>query len=397
MTWDRNRPIKADWYGGEIRPDEVLFEIDGPTIFTARLGLSKFLFFKHDETDDAEIFVAAPVSDSDLEALRAGRISVRGALSYRDAWLIKTDFDYVVERYQEHDFSSIEPYLPPKGVGIASSFGIVPDSIEQANSLLSFKFIGQSLTEQAMPLSVFKDLVDNISTFVRKTLLPTALSQGRYNRFFDVTIGQPKFASLLVSIKGIDIDSNGLREFKPTKFLNPDDLRQESIERSDELWKSIAETSKLAQEGDLTSGLFRQNRAFLDQIGKLVPSSDNDLECLEISYHGFTRTQVVTIDQASGDRIIQAGQLDALEPETIIGVVIEVNGAAKTFIVKDELNRQTTVAPKWRVFAELEKNSILRIGAVMRLTGLISKRKRRDYMTTEDYPEIVDARTRDFL
>lgn len=392
MTWDQNRPVRADWQGGTITPQEVLFEVDGPTIFTAQVGLSKMLFFKHDETDDAEIFIAAAVNDADLAALRAGRISVRGALSYREAWLIKTDFDYVVESYQAHDYSSIEPYLPPKGVGLAAKFGVVPDSIEQADSFLSFKFIGQSMSEKSMPLSVFKELVDNISSFVRHTLLPTALKQGRNNRFFDVTIGQPKFASLLVSIKGFDFDSAGLRGFRSTKNLDPELLRREAVELGGDLWRSIAETSALAQQGELELGQARLHRTFLDQIATLVPSSDNDLERLEISYHGEARPQVVTIDQASGDRLIQAGQLDGRQHESVTGAVVEFNGIARTFVVKDDLDRQTTIAPKWRVFEELERNEALRRGVVMKITGPHWKRKRRDYMVTDDYPEIIDPK-----
>lgn len=392
MTWDQNRPVQTDWQGGTITPSEVLFEVDGPTIFTAQVGLSKFLFSKHDETDDAEIFVAAALEDADLAALRAGRISVRGALSYRNAWLVKADFDYVVQNYQAHDFSSIEPYLPPKGLGLSAKFGVVPDSIEQAESFLSFKFVGQSMTEESMPLSVFKELVDNISTLVRHTLLPKALQKGRNNRFFDVKIGQPKFASLLVSIKGFDFDAAGLRDFKNTKHLEPELLRQEAVELGDDLWKSIEETSAMADQGGLELEEARLHSAFLDHIAHLVPSSDNDLERLEISYRGGARPRIVTIDQASGDRLIQAGQLDGIDRKSIIGTVIEINGDARTFIVKDDLGRQTTVAPKWRVFEALEKNDALRRGVVMQITGAHWRRTRRDYIVTDDYPEIRDPK-----
>src|SRR4051812_12933527 len=115
MSWDPNRPVQTNWQGGIITPSDVLYEIEGPTIFTAQVGLSTLLFFKHDETDDAEIFVAAVVDDADVIALRKGRISVRGALSYRNAWLVMVNHDYVVERYQSHDQSSITPYLPAPG------------------------------------------------------------------------------------------------------------------------------------------------------------------------------------------------------------------------------------------------------------------------------------------
>lgn len=392
MTWDPNRAVQNNWQGGPLTPCEVLFEVDGPTIFTAQVGLSKFLFFKHDETDDAEIFIAAALSDVDLSALREGHISVRGALSYRNAWLVKVDHDYVVQNYQAHDYSSIEPFLPPEGVGLSASFGVVPDSMEQAESFLSFKFVGQSMTEESMRLSVFKELVDNISSLVRHTLLPKALQKGRNNRFFDVTIGQPKFASLLVSIKGFDFDSDGMREFKNTKHLEPELLRKEAVELGGDLWKSISETSELAKMGELELEKARLHSVFLDHIANIVPSSDNELERLEISYHGTNTPQVITIDQASGDRLIQAGQLEGIQQKSLTGVVVEINGDARTFIIKNELDRQTTVAPKWRVFEELEKNDVLRRGVVMEITGPHWRRKRRDFMVTDVYPRILDLK-----
>lgn len=375
-----------------MTPCDVLYEVDGPTIFTAQVGLSKLLFFKHDETEDADIFVAAAVSDADLSALRQGHVSVRGALSYRDAWLVKVDHDYVVESFQAHDLASIEPYLPPRGIGLAPAFGTVPDTLEQAEAFLSFKFVGQSMTEESMPLSVFKELVDNISSLVRHTLLPTALQKGRNNRFFDVTIGQPKFASLLVSIKGFEFDSEGMREFKKTKHLVPEQLRQEAEELGGDLWRSISETSELAHKGDLELEDARLHSAFLDHIANIVPSSDNDLERLEISYRGTSRPQVITIDQASGDRLIQAGQLEGIQRKSLRGVVVEINGDARTFIIKNEFDRQTTVAPKWRVFEELERNNHLRRGVVMEITGPHWQRKRRDYMITDVYPQILDPK-----
>src|SRR5690606_23133513 len=135
--------------------------------------------FKHDEIEDDNIFLAARIDDSELKALRDGRMSVRGALSYRDAWLIRADHFYSVSHFQAHDQNSITPYLPPIGVGLAAKFGVVPDTIEQSEAFLAFKFVGQSMTKQSMPLSDFKELVDNFSSLVRNALLPKQLQKGR--------------------------------------------------------------------------------------------------------------------------------------------------------------------------------------------------------------------------
>ena len=172
----------------------------------------------------------------------------------------------------------------------------------------------------------------------------------------------------------------------------PAALREVSAQLGADLWKSIVETSELADRGELKLEQARLHKDILDYISNLVPSSDNDLDCLEVSYHGNDGTRVITIDEVSGDRIIQAGQLEGIAQKSIVGKVVEINGDARTFIIKNDLDRQTTVAPKWRVFQELEASDALRRGVTMKITGPHWKRKRRDFMVTDEYPEILDTK-----
>ncbi len=244
--WDSTIPVRTDWPGGSIQPSEILYEIDGPTIFVASIGLSNFLFFKTDELEDSDIFIACQISIEELSFLKESRVSLRSAFINRLAWIIQTNSQLEVEKFQERESSSIEGLLPPSGVPLRAKHGNVPDSVAQATALMAFKFTGLSLSSEKMLLSTFKGYVDQISNLVRRALLPRALAAGRNNRFFDVHIAQPVFSSLLLAIHGPEIDEDGLRDHEPTKSLSPDRLRTEALSRGEELWNSIESTAVAA-------------------------------------------------------------------------------------------------------------------------------------------------------
>jgi hypothetical protein len=61
-----------------ISPMRVLYEYDGPAIFTAMIGLSEFLFYKADELEECDVFVAAETDDATVDLVLSGRLSVRG-------------------------------------------------------------------------------------------------------------------------------------------------------------------------------------------------------------------------------------------------------------------------------------------------------------------------------
>lgn len=385
--WHPNRPILTNWNAGEIIPRDILFEVDGPTIFTAVIGITIFLFFKRDELHDAEIFIAAPVSQHEIELLKNGRVSVRGVLSYREAWLIQTDLDYQVTKFQEHVYETIEALLPPKGLAIAAKFGTVPDSVEQAEAYLGFKFVSKSMTSRSMPLSVFKGLVDDVSNLVKSALLPHSLAKGRNNRFFDVEIREPKFASLLITISEPRFDQVGLREHEPTRHLQSASLSKEATLLGEELWSSLETTARLAEAGEIAQEIAQAHRNALKQIKTIVPSEQNDLERLELTFHRAQATQVLSIDRKIGDRLLRAERGVDGDRRSIEGTIVEINGEAHTFIIKNLAQRQTTCGLPYEIFAQMERDGLMRRGQRLRITGTFWKRTRRDYIWFDRLPE----------
>lgn len=388
--WDNNRPILDQWNAGPIVPEEVLYEYDGPTIFTARVGLALFLFFKKDELENSDIFIAAPVIEVEIDLLKRGGVSVRGLLSYREAWLVQADLDLRVERYQSHTFESIEPLLPKRGLGLRAHFGVVPDSVDQANAFFAFKFISPSMSTRSMPLTVFRGLVDDLSELVRKTLVPQSLATGRDSRYFDVQIGEPKFASLLITIQQPDIDAEGLRSNPRTRELEPEALRAESSFRGQRFWESVEATTAMAALGELEPAAAIEHHFALTQLATLLPSEANHIDQLQISFGGHAGSRMVTIDKAVGGRLVRAEAVAAAQARELSGVIVEVNGEARTFILKDVGGRQTTCAPSRQLFELLEQEGHLVRGVQMRIWGNFWRRTRRDYIYFDQYPDILN-------
>src|SRR5258706_15456592 len=76
----------------DISPEEVLIEYDGPLTFTFRDQVGGLMLAHLLVGDDAQRrFLVAPTTTSLVEQLKAGSISVRGALDQALVWLIDVD------------------------------------------------------------------------------------------------------------------------------------------------------------------------------------------------------------------------------------------------------------------------------------------------------------------
>jgi hypothetical protein len=388
VMWNPERPIRRDWPFRRIEPLDTLYEWDGPVIFTAEIGLYTHLFFKKDELEAGECFIGCMVDEPELHALKDGRLSVRGIFISKTGWLLQLDFNLDVLAFQELSIDDLAALLPPRGVGLFAGAGLVPDSLDQAESLMAFKFYSQAMSNKAMPLSVFRELVDGVANFVRSTLTPTSLlGSGRDHRFFDVEIGEPEFASLLIPIRAATLDETGLREFWRTQDLSPQELRRESEERGQVLWDSLVRTSEIAQKGALDSDEISENHALLRDLAALVPSEDNEIERLEVSYRRKERTEIVILDKKAGDRLLKAQEAIEDSVITINGAITEINGDSKTFRIKDIGEYLTTCSPTTAVFDHMDKNGLLQRGQKLAVTGRYSRRKRLGFMTVNEYPK----------
>jgi hypothetical protein len=204
--------------------------------------------------------------------------------------------------------------------------------------------------------------------------------------FFDVEIGAPEFASLLIPIKAATLDEAGLKEFWRSQDLSPEELRIESEVRGQVLWQSLVRTSAIAQKGALELDDISENHTLLRDLAALVPSEGNEIERLEVTYRSKDRTEIVILDKKAGDRLLKAQEDIENSVITIDGVVTEINGDSKTFRIKDIGEYLTTCSPTTEIFDRMDKNGLLQRGQKLAVTGRYCRRKRLGFMAVNEYP-----------
>lgn len=384
--WQNWTSGRRDWDLGRIVPDEVLYYFDGPAIFTCRVGLSTFLFFKADEHDDGDYYLASAVTDSELDALKRGRLSVRGALSQESVWLLQTDFDLNVFQYEMKSEVAVRTFLPKAGVPLIGSFPTAADSLAQTDSLFAFKFFGEELSEEGLPLTTFKGLVDKVHDVVRNALTPLALSGGRDRNFIDFSVRPLEFASLLIAIDEPEIDAARLRAQRRTRNLDPSDIVQQAYEKGREFAEQIERTVELASVGDLPDNFGIDNFAFIQQIVEILPSSDGDVSKLQFSSTSGGGEVFVEVNSTAGDRIRGSFAMITGRNVYLTGTVDGLIGASKTFRLKTDTGREVTCQLGWNQFDELVADHRLRFGVRVGVNGRYVERPRRDWMKVEGNP-----------
>ena len=322
---------RKDWSLGQIEPDEVLYYLNGPAIFTRTLGLAKYIFFKTDENSVGEYYIAATITDHELNALKTGALSVRGALGKARCWIIQTDFDLNVQQYQEYKEKEIRSLLPKSGIPLITAFKSAPDSIHQSESMFSFKFFGSDMSEEGMPFSTFKGLIDGVYNISRTELVPPSLRKGRARDFIDYPIRQPEFASLLIAIDKPVIDAARLRTRPQTMKLDPNVIEKEAYERGRQFANQIEKTIDLAIANGITKTFAAENFKFLERIINILPSVDNDVSRMQFSSMSSGSNIFIEANVQEGDRIREHYIGMISHDMTVTGVVSGLLGSSKTF------------------------------------------------------------------
>ena len=80
------------------QPLEVLYDFDGPRIFTATSSLGELLYYLAQEDSQTLRFIVAPTNDQVVQRLKTGVVSVRDALSQPWLWVLDTDLGMVPQK-----------------------------------------------------------------------------------------------------------------------------------------------------------------------------------------------------------------------------------------------------------------------------------------------------------
>lgn len=382
--WIDNQPVDRQWAGGPVEVIESIYSFGEPVIFRTRIGFNDFLIVKKDEFGGQEFFLAIETNDQVVGALVEGRLSLRGAMNGKEAWLLDMRIPEV-NAFQYIPEESLEDFLPARNVGLYKKFGKVPDTLEQADAFISFRFLGPELKKGSVPLAVLQAKINQFSQFVRRALTPPSLLNGRDSRFFDLKMAEPRFTSLVLSAIKPEIDEAGINRSIRLGNIDPDLLIDEATARGVEFWASLELVTHHAAGGaDLSDDLIDNESEFLEALEGLVPGRDSGINRIEITFNDGAGLRTALIDQNVGEKILEAqARLKELDVRTINGVITEVNGDSGTFIIKDLMERQTTCDMPRRSFDVLDGAGQLERGRVVSITGEFTKRARRDRIWTE--------------
>lgn len=380
QDWSTGR---NDWDLGQIVPDEVLYYLNGPAIFTCRIGLETYLFFKSDEFDEGDYYIASSVTATEVQALKRGRLSVYGALRHDTIWFFQTDFDLNVVRFEKRSETQASLYLPKAGVPLLGSHPTAADSLAQVESLFAFKFFGKELSEEGLPLTTLKSLVDRVHDVVRGALTPIALSGGRDRNFIDYSVRPLEFASLLIAIDHPELDVERVRAQRRTRDIAPEEILQQAFERGREFAEQIERTVELASVGDLPRNYTPDNMVFIQSIIDIMPSSDGDVSKLQFSSSSGGGEVFVEVDAAAGDRIRSSYAMIAGVEVYVTGLIDGIIGSSKTFRLKMDSGREVTCELGWNQFDDLIEQDRLRLGVRVGVHGRYIERQRRDWMKVE--------------
>lgn len=200
MKWEvSGKPYPVEFFGS-FEPVEVLYDFDGPRIFTiANQHDDPLLVYQCDEDDTASRFIVVPCDARLLDAVQAGQCSVRDALTQPWAWVVDQPHGKAPQSAWRVDLESI-----PQGVLPGGSVMLLPSM----DPLLSVRMVGTGLGPGETPASVIRRVAEGASNAL-KTLVEFVLevrSAGgrpgeRLRRLYDLRVQRVAFASFEIAFK----------------------------------------------------------------------------------------------------------------------------------------------------------------------------------------------------
>lgn len=110
--------------GGIVKPVKVLYQFDGPLLFTALMGGCCMLFFNYDTVGDNDLFIATHSDARMINALESGVMAVREALGIGDCIVVELDTSGRIHNYWQTRINHLDQELMPE-------FGVCLDAVNK--------------------------------------------------------------------------------------------------------------------------------------------------------------------------------------------------------------------------------------------------------------------------
>lgn len=163
----QGKPVESERFG-DFEPSNVLYEFDGPRIFTVR-GRDDDLFLAYlcDETDELLRFLIVPCSEAVVVALQHGRTPVRDVLQQPHVWVADVGSGWQIQQLWKTVIESIPTDVLPEPRTM-----LLPTH----QPLFSLRAIGEGIHYGETPGSVIRSVIER-SEKCLKTLVDFVLEQ----------------------------------------------------------------------------------------------------------------------------------------------------------------------------------------------------------------------------
>jgi hypothetical protein len=312
-----------------FRPTEVLYEFDGPRVFTLtdRFGGLNLAVWS-DEDEHIERYVVAVSSASVVAALKAGRTTVREALEQPRAWIC-----------------DVKPTGEVQSIWRVETGGIPADSLPKPGTmllpelqpLLTLRAVGTSIVPGKVPGSVIRACVEGPQKAL-KILAEFVLGQENrlgkpsdfLRRLFDLPAQRVAFASFEISFRLPAEEANLLSgiERSPTDEVTTQvqELLTQSL-----TWVTSGQTETPFDDEET-------NQVSLRALKELTPSPGGHIDRLELSgVFAGRRRQAFVLTGQSRNRVNAALKQKHLAPtiEEFRGRVRELDKDRLSFELRD--------------------------------------------------------------
>lgn len=381
--WLDNKAPESVLFVERLVPNQVLYFYDGPILFTMKMGFFDVLVYKVDEDEDLELFLLKQTSEEEIDRLRQGRLSLRGALKSERYWLAETKGRLQVNRNWMVALSDLpEAYMPQSGLGLAAGQKRLPDTLLQSDAFFSVKFKGHALGRRQISFKLFKNLVDQFYIASDRLLRPDAAAGLRDREAFDLPMMEPQFASLLIALREPKVDValvNARNRRRGIPMV--DKFDEELTKRRDAVFNAFADVAMEAKKGQISNASAVRHFAFLEIINNLLPSADESINSTEFHSNDNLSQKNVYFDQEMGMVLRSAFSRIQAEPRSIIGRIEIINTHSSTFVIRDLVShRPITCHPPREWFERHQNSQLLRNGSIVEVHGPVLRRKNRDLL-----------------
>lgn len=296
-----------------LDPVEVLYEFDGPRIFTVRDrdGLLNLAYWS-DEDEKNTRYVVVPTSTRILDDLRQGTLSALDALNQPRCWVCDVALDGGGTECSLVDFQDIPmDALPVQGTMIWPTL----------EPLLTLRVVGAMIVPGRIPGSVIRSTVEGAQKAF-KVLSEYVLGQGTQagrpgeflKRLFDLPTQRLAFASFEISFR-MPVEAEDLFTSMGHKSPQVETLEQVGTLLNKGL-KWLATTA--AEEGLYSPENKEESAAILRALKELTPSSQGSAERIELRGQLIgARAAPLVLKKHDRQRVNAAIQNLSLEPQLV--------------------------------------------------------------------------------